>query len=554
MKKTRMAALLSLSFLSIQTVQSAQYKVVELPVTELGASSFPSAINNSGDVTVNIESLYNPPIDVDLIDWESSTITSNLTDIESAQSGDFNAEDYAFLYSYITANSESLFFQQIASLNAFVVSDDSADQVVGFDTIDSVSKEYTNSVTTQIESINDYGYTVGVSQDSFYTVDYTTQSVVDYTYVVNDFYARAFVQIGNKTLALAPPDTTAGGLSKAYDINSNNQVVGIGTTDIAESVQTSLDNCADDDERGDLPLAACLRSVSIALNSDVSSVAQRRGIIWQVDEKGNVSDTYSLDMLITPDESDSSIYSSTAVAINDYGIAVGQSPAYYQDTTTLTTAAAIYNNGNVSTINANEDVYASAAVDINNDNLVIGYASKNINGSATNKFFVHDIDGDLTSYPDDFFTTSNSIPTGINNQGKIVGYGESEATVGVRRTEGFIYDYRNDVFSGINSLLECDTPYSISQANGINDENEIAATALVKGAQKDINGNLVLDSYGAEIEVDYVVAVKLVPIAGGSVDNCNEEDEVEPRQGASMSWLLLLSGFMFCWRRKRKVN
>ena len=540
MKKTRMAAILSLSFLTIQAAHSAQYRVVKLPIADLGKSSFPSAINNSGDVAVNLQSAYNPPIDVDLIDWDSSSIITNLTNAEAAESGDFNVNDYSYLYSYITANAESLFFQQIANYNAYIVTDDSADQVPGFDTVDAVTRDYTNSATTQIKSINDYGYAVGISQDGFYKIDYTNQSSEDLIYVVNDFYSRAFVQIGNKTVGLPPPDTTAGGLSAAYDINANNQIVGVGTTKTAESLQSSIDECADIDLRGDKPQAACLRSLSISLNSNVSEVSQLRGILWQIDDKGNVTDTYSLGMLITPDSTDSAIYSSTAVAINDYGIAVGQSPDYYLDTTSATTSAAIYINGNVKTINTSEDIYSSTAKDINNNNLVVGYASKVIDGSAINRFFVHDIDADLTTYPNGFFNTSASVATGINNQGMVVGYAEAEATIGTRRNEGFIYDYQNNIFNGLNSLLECNSPYSIVQANAINEDGEIAATAIVKGPARNITGEIALDSQNAETETDYVVAVKLVPIVGGSVDNCDAYVEKEVRQGASMSWLLML--------------
>jgi hypothetical protein len=552
MKQANIAAVFSLSLLTLSMAHSAQYRVVELAVADLGTSSFPTAINSSGDVTVNLQAKYQPPIDLELIDF--STISDNLSNSEAAQSGDFNDYDYTYLYSYIVANAENLFFQQIANLNAFVVTDSSAEQVIGFDTIDITSKDYSNSVRTEVKSINDFGYLVGVSQDSFYKLAYTTQDVIDLTYVVNDFYARAFVQIGSKTVGLLPPDSTAGGLSEAYDINANNQIVGMGTTEISSSLQTSVEACADEDQRGDVPAAACLRALSISLNNNVNSVAQQRGIIWQVDEKGNVSDTFTLGMLITPDVSDTAIYRSTAVAINDYGIAVGQSPAYYQQTTSLTSAAAIYVNGKVQTINQDDEVYASTAIDINNDNLVVGYASKSVNGSAVNKFFVHDIDADLTTYPSDFFLSSASVPTSINNSGMVVGYAESEATIGTRRNEGFIYDYRNDVFVGLDSLLECNSAYNIIQANAINDDNQIAATAVVKGPARNIKGEIVLDDLGAQTLIDYVVAVKLEPIAGGSIDNCDVYEEEEVRQGAGMSWLLMLAGFAFSLRlvRRRK--
>ncbi|MEP2603139.1 MAG: DUF3466 family protein, partial [Paraglaciecola sp.] len=252
-----------------------------------------------------------------------------------------------------------------------------------------------------------------------------------------------------------------------------------------------------------------------------------------------------------PEDSSTSVYTSTAVAINDYGIAVGESPDYYQDTTSLTVAAAIYEGDEVTTINYDEDVYTSTAYDINNDNLVVGNITKDVNGTTRTKFFVHDLDNDITIYPDDFFEGSSSIATSINDDGFVVGYGESEATLTTRRTEGFIYDYKNDIFQGLNSLLECNSDYDIVQANGINEDSEIVATALVLKPETNIQGEIILDEYGAQTLVDTVVAVKLVPISGGSIDNCDAYEEETVRQGASFPLYLsgLLLGLVF-FRRK----
>ncbi|WP_416306943.1 DUF3466 family protein [Neptunicella sp. SCSIO 80796] len=560
MKKTNMAAILSSWLLMVSNAHSAQYRVVELPVTELGESTYPSAMNSAGEITVNVQSQYNPQIDIDLLDFSSTALTNNLTDVEAAESGDFSDSDYQYLYSYIVSNAENQLFQQIASLNSYVATDSGSEIIHGFDTINADTGAYNNSATTQVRGINDFGYSVGISQDGFYKVNYTTEAVEDLTYVVNDFYARGFVKMDGEVIELAPPDTAGGGLSDAYDINNNNQIVGIGTTELAtDTFQTSINACEDPDERGDIPLESCLRTLNITLNSTVSSLFQRRGIIWQVDSKGNITDTYTLGMLITPDESDTTIYTSSAVAINDYGVAVGQSPAFYQDSTSLTTAAAIYLNNKVLTINQDDEdevnvMLSSTATDINNDNIVVGYATRSIAGTARTKFFVHDVDADLTTYPDDFFASSSSVATAVNNQGMVVGYGESEVSTGERRSEGFLYDYKNDIFNGLNTLIACDSPYTIRQANAINDNNEIAATAIVRRAQKDIKGEDIVDSNGATTEVDYIVAVKLVPIAGGSIDNCDESGTYVTRQGGSLGWILIILVLGGCITRVEDLN
>ncbi|MGO4890851.1 DUF3466 family protein [Flavobacterium sp. W21_SRS_FM6] len=555
MKKIHITTLLSASFIVIPMVQGAQYRVVELPLASLAGNSFPSAINAAGTISVNLQNQYNPTIDFTLLDFDSEPLLSYLTDIESAKGWDLNDSDYTYVYSYIMANSGNQTFQQIATYNGYLADESSSELLHGFDTIDNTSGEYRNSATLMVRGLNDFGNAVGLSQDGFYTLSYVTNDVVDVTYVLNDFYSRGFALIEGKTVGLLPPDTTAGGLSDAYDINASNQVVGVATTEmVSSSFQTSVEACSDPEQRGDIPEASCLRSLSVELNNNVGSIAQRRGIIWQLDEKGNTTETLQLGMLISPDSTDSSIYSSSAVAINDYGVAVGASPAFYADTGSLTTAAAFYFNDEVLTINPDDENFSSVATDVNNDNVAVGYATKSISGLTKTKFFVHDINTDLTSFPEDFFASSGSVANSINNQGMVVGYGESEAVSGTRRTEGFLYDYRNNLFVGLNSLLECNSPYTISQANAINDDNEIAATALVTGPARDITGGIILDDLGAETDVDYVVAVKLVPISGGSIDNCDAYEEEVVRQGASFTWLAFLGLFVVVLRFRQQVN
>jgi hypothetical protein len=547
MKKTRIAALLSSAFLSIPSAFSAQYEVVELPVADLGEDTYPTAINEIGEVTVNLSSLYNPVIDTTLLDFESTTLISNLTDLENAKAGDLNVDDYEYLYSYITANDESLFFQQIASLNSYVATEDLSTLVNGFDTKDPNTRDYRNSATTTLRGINESGYSVGVSYDGFYTIDYESEDGDDLTYVVNDFYARAFALVNDDVVELPPPEDTIGGYSEAYDINDQNQVVGIATTELmSDTLEDSIEDCEDDDERGDMPEEACLRSLSISTYASLSSTFQQRGIIWQLDGD-DVSDTTELPMLIEPDDDDTTVYSSTAVAINNSGIAVGSSPAYYDDDEeTLTTAAVIYDNEQAYTIAEDPDeeyeIYASYATGINNDDLVVGYATKSVLGSSANKFFVYDYGTDSIEYPEDFFDTASTIPTGINDDSYVVGYTEYEETSsGVRREEGFLYDYRNDLFSSLNDLIECDSDYFIAQANGINENNEIIATATVSTVDRDITGEIEYDDDGEESYSTHIVAVKLVPISGGSIDSCSSDDDDEAdRQGAGSFWLLFI--------------
>jgi probable HAF family extracellular repeat protein len=567
MKKTRLAALLSISLLSVSALHAAQYRVVELAVTDKGLSTFPTAINNSGDVSVNVENLYSPIIDVSLINFELESLINVLTDIDAAKAGNLNDFDYLLLYKYITDNKQNPLFQQLANQNSYVANNDTSTLLPVFDLLNTDTGLYNGSTTTNVRAINDAGYTVGVGQGGFYKLPYTLKNKdangdvteVEVTFVLNDFYTRAFAQLNGNVVELAPTETAAGGLSDAFDINVNNQVVGYGTTDlVSETFQTNVANCIDETlysdpenpeappakKRGDTPVEYCLHSLNITLAGSVGQIAQRRGLIWQLDDQGNIISTKELGILLALEEDDKKIYSSRAVAINDNGIAVGESPALYKETTFPTSAAAIYIGDQVSTINYNDDVLSSTATDINNQDLVVGYITKRINGYGRKKFFIHDINTDTTTYPKDFFLGSSSVPNSINNNGFVVGYAEIESSLSNRRNEGFLYNNNDQSFTDLGSLLACDSPYIIQQANAINDNNEIVATAVKKATKRNIKGEVVLDADGVEVQSDVVLAVKLIPIEGGVVDKCDVVDtDNRDRQGASVSWLMLLSLF-----------
>lgn len=556
MKKTRLVAGLTFSVI-VATAHAAKYSVVEIPLDDKGVNTFPTAINAEGQMSVNIQAPFNPPIDVSLIDFESQTLIDNLTDIDSARGGQPNTEDYVFLYNLIStanASSPNQLFQQISSLHSYVADDDSAEFIPGYDQKSADSNEYTFSTDTNIRAVNDAGYTTGGGQDMFYTLPYTDESGVELNYVLNDFLLRAFATVNGSTVELPPIATQAGGLSDAFDINNSNQVVGFASTENAsEDFQTALDNCEDEELRADVPLESCRRS--LMLSSAFSTAFQQRGMIWQLDDIGNVVSSKALGLLLTPEADDEVVYVSQALAINDNGIAVGLASGLYQDSENVSTFAAIFDGDSVSEITDDQDYFRSVATDINNGNIVVGHAFKSINGANRSKFFVHDINSGDTQFPEDFFLGSASVATAINNSGVIVGYGQVEASVGnaPRRTAGFIYDDNSQEFQNINSLLQCGSSFSIVQANGINDANEIAATAVIQKPARDIRGELLLDSDGAELLVDRIVAVKLMPISGGTIEDCDVDDQVLDRQGAGIGWLSIFALLLLGTRLRSKL-
>ena len=111
MTKTRLTAALSLALLAV-SVEAATYRVVELAVTDEARNSFPTAINGDGNITVNVSSPYNIPIDLTLLDFESAALVDGLTDVESASIGNFNSTDYEILLASIRAAVNSPVFSK----------------------------------------------------------------------------------------------------------------------------------------------------------------------------------------------------------------------------------------------------------------------------------------------------------------------------------------------------------------------------------------------------------------------------------------------------------
>jgi len=579
MIKTRLAAALSLALLVAPVSQAAKYIVVELPVTDKGKSSFSNAINEDGNITVNVTSAFNVPIDLELLDFESDTLMNALTDVESASNGDFNSTDYEILLSFIRSAAGLQTVQQIANTVGFLASENETTYIPGFDQRTDPDNEFSISTNTILRDINDSGFTVGSSEGFYNKIDYSFESGEDVTFVVHEFGTRGFVSLGDNTaVGLPAPEGLAGGFSEAYGINESNQVVGYGTTlFLTDAIQTSITECEDDsiidDEdpdtvdfplRGDVPVESCISSIVSSFTGSVTSFAQLRGLIWQLDGQGNLLDTKQLGLLFEPEADDTANYSSQALAINDNGIAVGVSNGQYTENgvTVARNFGVIFDQDEVINLTPDPDSNVarssntiSSAADINNDNLVVGYQIKSVNGTNRTKFFVYDMNLSEMTFPDDFFLGSSSIALDINNNGLVVGYGEVDASLTGRRTEGFLYDNESKEFFGIRDLISCDSPYTIVQANSINDKNEIAATALYEGPARDSMGEIILDSNGSEVIVDLVTAVKLEPIVGGEAENCDSPaDEINrERQGGSVTWILAL-GFVFLgWRRFKNM-
>ena len=550
MKIKRLVTALSLSLASISAVEAARYRVVEVPVADKGVHSFSAAINNQGETAVNISSAFNPPIDITLLNFEDESFTNTLTDPEGVQAGNINATDMLTLFNFIEGNENNQFVQQLGETQSFLFNDGTdVSDIVAFDVVTDDTNGLTRSNTTVTTDINNNSVIVGTSQDPYYKVDYTNGNGTDLTFVVHDFNNYGFVEMNGQAYPVLPPDTVFGGYSEANGVNDSLQVVGLGSTNPVDGLQDAEDDCNDDEARGDTPVESCIQSV---LNGDLTRSYTTRGMLWQLDSDGNTLSQKTLGILFTPEADDTNRYISRASAINNNGIAVGVSHDFYRDTNLIREFAAIFDGDEVIGITDHEQYSGSAATDINDNNIVVGFAFRNVNGLVRSKFFYHDINSGETTYPADFFNSSASLARSINNNNLIVGEGDVEiSSSSQRRKEGYIFDIESGDFANLNDLTACDSPYTIVQANDINDNNEIAATAEVYTQRRDITGTLETDDNGDPVLQNKTIAVKLIPIPGGTADDCSDEEETFERSGASTLYLLvpMLLGFALRMRR-----
>ncbi|MDN4504226.1 DUF3466 family protein [Alteromonadaceae bacterium BrNp21-10] len=536
-------ASLTLLMLAAPSVSAAVYKVVELPLSEKARNSYPTAINNSGEYVASVDNIYKPSINVDLLDFEDTTFTDLLTDVDAAKAGNFNDEDYALLYSFLSSNTGNMLIQQLATYLSFKGDENQVDAISGF------NPDVYKNANNLAYGINDNGWVVGTAADGYDTLSYVNAENETVNYQVKEFIGRrAYVDINGQTIPLIAPENIVGGVSIARDINNNNLVVGQSSTEITETSQEAIDTaievCEDDEARGDFPIELCLQAIPLPTYN-------MRATMWQLNNEGEITDVKVLGVFTEPEDDVTSYFTSDLNAINNNGIAVGQSVNYYQNTTTsANTFAAIFINDEIKGITDHQEFRSSVATDINDTNLVVGQAAKIINGYSRTKFFIHNIDTNETTYPSDYFVGSSSVAHAINNNNKVVGEGEVDTAANTtRRRHGFIYDHNDKTFSDLNDLLSCNSEYSIVQANDINDNDEIIATAIVKRALKNVVGNPVLDNDGSEIIQDVITAVKLVPIPGGGVDTCAEEEKFQ-RQAGSINFMIILFCGLLVLRRR----
>ncbi|WP_371193108.1 DUF3466 family protein [Glaciecola sp. SC05] len=545
MKLNQWIGVIALSSAPI-VVHATAYDVQELPVTELSGSQFGSSIDNSGLILTTLINPFSPPIDMTLFDVANFPL---LTDPDAAAQGEFNNNDYAQIVNTYRQNavSFSTFGQKLANQVIYQTDGTDAQYVFGFDEEQTNTDGFTFGMNTRVAGSANGAYIVGNGSSLFTARDVMSSDGTEFTIVIADVLNRGFVQFDGQVNPLLPLDMTLEGFSSASAINENLQVAGVSSVGVRDLITSGIENCASDDLT--IPVEACIYE----LKTRSQEQFVRRATVWQLDAQGQVVSTTAYDLDFTLDEDELRNFTNEAVAINNSGVAVGTGTVLFNNQGV--TAAMVFENGTTRRLLDDDSLLPNFATSINDQGIVVGYQIQAINGQGRAKFFTYDLNTETLTFPDDFFASSSTFPRDINSDGIVVGDAEIDASQSQRRRGGFVYNPQTDEFIDLNTLIPCDTPYSIVAANSINDSGVIVADAAVLRSAKNVRGQPFLDADGNEILETAVVALKLTP-NGADAPDCSvdgEEDPNEVRQGASnsMIFILFLTGLALFRRIKR---
>lgn len=589
-----------LPLLTVFTANAAVYQIVELDTTNIVRSTSGVAATNQGDIVSNGAGFLDFEVDLAEIDFDSEVIKALLTEeqLADAKNGIIDSKVKGILISYLVSNA-GLRSQPIGSLRVVKQTQNGTIEHVIFRDVNNTkgNNEYAYGV-------NNLGQIAGTASAPSFKEIFTETIVPGETepevpvipqpstvWVPEPGYLLGYVADGAQSIMLPPAFTgLGGGMSAAQDINNNGIVAGFTSTGVSAALTETVEKTCN----GNLqPVQYCLnsqmstRSINLqgngglltqVRNVETAEIAspgyEERAALWQLKPDGTASvvrtfgflgEKGSGEIAAASEDYNAPFYYSRASAINDNDIAVGHSLYTDSDRTFrffslgveikriyAAPHATIFNGEEVQGFIDTNEWLASIAVDINNQNLVVGYALKNINSAVRNRLFVYDLNNQQLKFPNGFFNSSNTEPKAVNNSGQVVG--KAEVIIGgttTRRSHAFLYDSTTDSFQDLNKLVGCDAPMLV-EATSINDDGEILATALINRPLLGPNGEEQLAEDGSVIKQTQSTAVKLRPIANGQPENCDGTEATYERKSGSFSmfWLMLLGALPLLRRRK----
>ncbi len=578
MKKLTLAAVaaaVSASF--VATVQADTYNFQELPTPAEVRHLFPTDINDTGMAAVLGRLPENRDIDVTKVVNVTRNNAGIPLEIESPETFEFSYEQYTNLVGLLE-DRVNAFLQNPRITYNFAGSYNGQDITfhAPFSDTDEATPELEDTADHYFYGMNDSNVLVGfgtapyrpLEHDVFNEDGEKTQTV---TYAERDFTSRAIWHNGNSFKSYAPPEQAhLGGEAAMFDINANNVAVGFASVAVAPESIESIEKCEEDvaDPTSNEPLYVCVwelwhakqRSTAANISSGVqgSSIRANRSIYdiramrWQLDAAGEVISATPLGTLMDRGAEDDGDFSSYAFAVNNNDIAVGQSWTYFrgddENVNNRIKMPAVFVGDTVQPVTEDEVYIWGSANAVNDDNLVTGYLIRTIQGMRRNVGFTYDVDTETFTELPSFFIGSSMVPNDINNEGIIVGTAEIEPSLSTtRRRVGFMYDLNNPDAGviNLNDAIQCNSGYFIVSAEGINEQGDILATALVRSQYTDADGNQ---------KTEQIVKTLLMNPTSGELNDCDVTEQKTERQGASTSLVsvfsMLLIGGLITIRRR----
>ncbi|WP_417665220.1 DUF3466 family protein [Pseudidiomarina sp.] len=436
-----------------------------------------------------------------------------------------------------------------------------------------------NSADHQFLGLNQNNIRVGIATAPYERFEYTyqpepaegqdTPDPVTTSYVKRDFTSRAMWYDGTTYKLLEPSEQTIlGGESGLFDINENNVAAGFTSVSITPRAQTRIDTCLefDSDPSSAIPSYTCVWSAWHAFQRGTAtnlssfrgtelrtngSIYNMHATLWQLDAQGEVISQTQYAPLVEQLADDENEWSTYAYAVNNNGVAVGQSWTYFGDEPQVggrIKMPAIFINGETRPVITDETYVWGTATDINDDDIAVGFVLRNFEGTRRAYPFKYDVNSDAFELLPTFFTGSSTYPNAINNQGFVVGSAEIDSTANTtRRRVGFVYDMNNpdQGLIDLNDAVGCSADYFIVSADGINEQNQILVTATTDKDYTNSEG---------ETQSEQVSLSLILNPESGEITNCTDEGSQIQRQGGAMSPLglfaMLLIGGLITVRRK----
>ena len=551
--------------LGIGQVQAAVYSVTEVASPDKYEQHYAMGLNESGQMVGVARGGYNFQFLMeDYITEENSYFRSTcfISDEEvSTGELDISSQDclktqlsrYTNISRNITSNHFGNFpnYQKIGDIVSFVFDNNEVEFFNLVDVHNDTLNGLTRSTVEELNAINDSGVSVGTvtaPYSSFLfqqTGDDASESPI--LLFSREYEKRAVVVKNGETTQLTPEFSDYGGKSFATDITNSGFVAGAESITIHSSTQTDIDSC----DTAIVPENVCAWQLF-----QTRSAFPLRAVVWQLDENNQVVDKVQYPLSFTPSDSQNSIYSTFALAVNENNVAVGYGdvPITSSETSVTNRYPMIFENGVSREILADHDTYPGGiALDINNNNLVTGTLNTFFDNTHNEEFFVYNMESGSLERPTTFYSTAASSGNAVNDSGIVVGEAEYEVTTSnIRRKHGFVYDTNTGQFNDLNDLIECTSVYEIVSTQDINNNGQIAATAFKTVDSRNARGEVILDSEGEPETQQVLVGVILDVIPGGEKDDCSSTAEPDyERKGFSSGILTsLLLGTLVAIRRR----